>query len=317
MLPLHAGERTASCSTAASGARRVLIALNPKAGRRSVERSVVRLAHRLAAAGCRAEIFTDLSQVADQANRLFESGDLRALVAVGGDGTLAELVNRSQPGLPLAIFPAGTANLVARHFGLRADTEQLSRSILAGDSRLLDAGSASGRLFLVMASCGFDADVVNRVHRCRLRNSSGGHIRYTTYLKPILESIRTYSYPQMRIDSCGADADHRVAARWAFVFNLPCYAWGLPLVPTATGDDGLLDLCTFERGSLGDGLRYLAAAQLGWHRRLTDCRIEQNRRFRVTSDEPVPYQLDGDPGGMLPLEIEVLPQRVSLLVPPK
>lgn len=319
MLPLCSGEEIEACPTASPDARRVLISLNPHAGRRSVERGVVRVADCLSSAGYTAEIFTDLVQVSDQANELFERGDLRALVAVGGDGTVGELINRTRPGLPMAIFPAGTANLISRHFGLRADPARICQSIIARRAVALDAGSASGRLFLVMASCGFDAEVVNRVHECRLRNPCGGHFGYASYLKPILESIRSYSYPEIRIECAdnGSSGSTETRARWAFVFNLPCYGWGLPLVPTATSGDGLLDLCTFRRGSLVDGLRYLVAAQLGWHRRLTDCRIQQHRRFRITSVEPVPYQLDGDPGGMLPLEIEVLPRRVTLLVPQK
>jgi diacylglycerol kinase family enzyme len=41
----------------------------------------------------------------------------------------------------------------------------------------------------------------------------------------------------------------------------------------------------------------------------------QNLRYRITSDEPVPFQLDGDPGGFLPLEIEIIPNRFTFLVP--
>lgn len=88
------------------------------------------------------------------------------------------------------------------------------------------------------------------------------------------------------------------------------------MTPRADGFDGLLDVCTFGKGSLCQGLRYLAAAQLGGrHRGLSDCVIRQVRRVRITSEQPVAYQLDGDPGGRLPLEIEVLPRRLTLVVP--
>ena len=54
---------------------------------------------------------------------------------------------------------------------------------------------------------------------------------------------------------------------------------------------------------------------LGRHNSLTDCCIHLAARVRIESDRPVPYQLDGDPGGFLPLEIEVLRGRMTLLAP--
>jgi diacylglycerol kinase family enzyme len=77
-----------------------------------------------------------------------------------------------------------------------------------------------------------------------------------------------------------------------------------------------LDVCTFRRGSLRNGLRYVAAAQFGGlHRHLSDCVLCRARRFRIASDEPVAFQMDGDPGGSLPLDVECLPGRMTLVVP--
>jgi diacylglycerol kinase family enzyme len=106
-----------------------------------------------------------------------------------------------------------------------------------------------------------------------------------------------------------------VKARWAFVVNLPGYAGGLNTVPTALGNDGLLDVCTFKHGFFWHGLRYAASVAVGMHQKLSDCLCWQARRLRIESDAEVPYQLDGDPGGLLPVEIEVLPRRLTLIVP--
>ena len=83
----------------------------------------------------------------------------------------------------------------------------------------------------------------------------------------------------------------------------------------ASGRDGLFDVCTFREGSLWHGMRYLTAVTLGKHAELTDCRATRSRMVKIESDANVPYQLDGDPGGMLPLEIEMLPERITLIVP--
>jgi diacylglycerol kinase family enzyme len=104
-------------------------------------------------------------------------------------------------------------------------------------------------------------------------------------------------------------------ARWLFAFNLPCYGGGLSLAPQADGSDGLLDVCVFHRGSWWHGLRYVTAVLLGRHHRLADCTTRRVRRLRITADAQVPYQLDGDPGGYLPVDVEVLPDRLTMVVP--
>lgn len=302
-------------------ANRVLISVNPIAGRQNVRPQVEHLAQLLCKQGFPAEILTDLEEVCRRANEIALRGQLRALVGVGGDGTAAELVNRTNPGVPLAIYPAGTSNLLARQLGLKADPESMCRMIAFGRYAYLDAGSAAGRLFLLMVGCGFDAEVVRRVHAARVAHG-GGHLSYWSYLKPILHSIRSYQYPELRIycdpqdHGSGELGSAPISARWAFVFNLPRYGWGVRMAPRAVANDGLLELCTFSRGSLWRGLWYTAAAQLGRHEQLADCLTRQVRRVRITAEGPAAYQLDGDPGGMLPLEIEAVPGRVTMLAPP-
>jgi diacylglycerol kinase family enzyme len=163
--------------------------------------------------------------------------------------------------------------------------------------------------------------VVQRVHEHRKSVAPGGHISYASYAKPILQSIRSYAYPEIHVTCAdaaeGEGAKEEFAVRWAFVCNLSLYGWGVPLAPGADGSDGLLDLCTFSGGSLWHGLKYAAMIQVGRHARLADFRHRRGSKFRIFSECPVPYQMDGDPGGRLPVEVEVLPGRVTLVVPEK
>jgi diacylglycerol kinase family enzyme len=179
-----------------------------------------------------------------------------------------------------------------------------------GTTVRLDAGRANGRVFLLMAGCGFDADVVHRMHRRR----RAGHISYWSWVRPILESIRRYPFPDLRVYCDSAHVPVH-SARWAFAVNLPVYAARLNVAPAASGTDGMFDVCTFARGSFWHGLRYVGHVMLGRHQKLTDFKLARARRVRIESDAPVPYQLDGDPGGTLPLEIEMLPARVMLWAP--
>ena len=117
-----------------------------------------------------------------------------ALVAAGGDGTVAELVNRTAVGMPIAVFPMGTANLLAGYLNIFPKFQPFARMLRRGATVRLDAGAANGRIFLLMVGCGFDAEVVHRLHSTR-----GGHISMWSYAKPIFESIRSYQYPELRL----------------------------------------------------------------------------------------------------------------------
>jgi len=307
-------------TTLPPAADRVVVALNPMAGARSASPRAERLAELLGRAGIRTEMLTDLDDVARLANAWHAEGRLRALVGVGGDGTAAELVNRTAPGLPVTLLPAGNENLLARYVGIGKAPDQLCRTVAEGRLLRLDAARAGQRLFLVNASCGFDAEVVRLVHTRRTAGGRTGHVRSRDYVKPFLQVLRSYTYPEIRVSWEGGEGEGDLVAgeaevRWLFALNLPCYGGGFRIAPQADGRDGRIDWCTFARGSTWQTLRYAGAVLMRRHRKLADCRTGRAHRLRITSEAEVPYQLDGDPGGLLPVEVEVLPERLTLVVP--
>lgn len=310
-----------------SSADSVLISVNPKAGRTSPTFKAEELKKCLLEKGYNVELGTDLSEISGKANELQKSGRLRALVGVGGDGTAAELTNRTEPGTPIILLATGTANLLSKHFRWGGTPKRLTEIISQGNLIEIDAGRANGRLFLVMVSCGFDAHTVQQVHAHREENyrkgaKKGAHISYLSYIKPIFGSIANYKFPKMQVETFSEHENTEPDATyadmtWAFVFNLNRYGWGLPLAPNALGDDGVLDLCSMKGGSLFHGMRYTAFAQCGgMHKVFSDVTLKQAKKFRISaeSETPIPYQLDGDPGGELPIEIEIVEKRLTLLV---
>jgi diacylglycerol kinase family enzyme len=304
----------------------VLIVANPRAGARSGRSAADRLQRLLRAHGFSVDVLTDGESLQAAAESVGAGGALRAVVAAGGDGTAAMVANQTPQGTPIALLPLGTENLLAKHLGVTANPESVCRAIRCGATIRLDAGQADGRIFLLMAGCGFDADVVRRLHTQRK-----GNIRRLSYAKPILDAIRSYQYPELRVyckatgdrdieregrgDKPDASSRLPIRARWVFVANLPRYGAGLRIVPNASGTDGLLDVCTLRNGSFWSLLRYLGGVILGRHQSWKDCVSLRTRQLRIESDDPVPYQLDGDPGGSLPLEISVLPERLTVVVP--
>jgi diacylglycerol kinase family enzyme len=315
-------------------ARRVLIGVNRSAGAGVRQDAADHLTRELAARRIEATVVDSLPEVARQSAEMLHSGELRSVVAIGGDGTAAEIVNRTPVGTPVAIYPTGTENLLAKYLGIGKNAAEIAQMIADGRTAWLDAGRAGERIFLLMASAGFDADVVHRLHTGR-----SGNIRHWSYLKPIWQAIRSYQYPELRVrcalEQTGNSSStltpalskgereegkalawgEPISCRWAFAFNLPKYGFGLRFAPAANGTDGEFDVCTFRRGGLVRGLGYLSSIVLGFHRRLAACEYVKCSRVRIESDEPVHYELDGDPGGTLPVELEVVPRRLRLIVP--
>lgn len=288
----------------------VVISMNPNSGATDRRAVVEKLMANLSQRHFEVLLLTEIAEVVKVVNQHF-GGRLRCVVAAGGDGTISLLANQLPDNTPLAILPLGTENLLAKYLGISSEPELLANMIVAGNCRQLDVGRANGTLFLVMASCGFDADVVHRLHRERK-----GHIRHWSYAKPLVSAIRKYKYPKVRISLESNDGSQVSASScWAFVFNVPRYAMNLPIAAEANPEDGALDLCTFRGGSLFRGLFYLVAVLLRRHKNWTNSKSYHFTKLTMESDGEVPYQLDGDPGGTLPLTIEVVKGGVTLIVP--
>src|SRR5216683_5961023 len=155
--------------------RRALIVVNPAAGRSgSSRRRLDRVVAALERRGCVVVLRRagpasgDVERLAREAEAEFD-----VIVAAGGDGTLNAVVNgmESAP-RAVALLPFGTANVLAREIGLPRDPERLAELIAAGPARPIWPGRVGDRLFLMMASSGFDAETVAAVNP-RLKRHAG------------------------------------------------------------------------------------------------------------------------------------------------
>ena len=263
-------------------ARQVIVSVNPKAGARSGRPLVDALAASLVERGMVVEVVSDAAKLATLAEQTHQAGELRAVVAAGGDGTAAFVTNCVSRGTPITVLPLGTENLLAKYLGLAGGPESVAETIQRGVTVRLDAGRADGRLFILMLSCGFDADVIRRLHEERR-----GHIQHLSYAKPIFQSIRNYHYPEIRLQLSvdgGEPESTQICGHWAFVFNIPAYATGLMFTPEAVATDGLLDVCTFQGGSIWHGLFYLSQVILGQHKSWNQCVTARSATLRIESD---------------------------------
>jgi diacylglycerol kinase (ATP) len=221
----------------------------------------------------------------------------RCIVAVGGDGTVSGVLNE-RPTAPISVLPAGTENLVARHYGLVRDPCVLARTIANGQSVRVDVGEVRERRFLLMVGFGFDGDIVTGHHESRVTRA--GLIRPThrgAYCMPILRSSLTYRFPEITVRIRDQGTDEVLVGTTVFVFNAPRYALGLPFAPTAADDDGWLDLVLFRKPGPFHALHYLWQVFRGIHFQDPSVQHRCVKHVEVTGQAPIPVQIDGDPGG--------------------
>jgi diacylglycerol kinase family enzyme len=287
--------------------------MNPRAGSRHQIEQVQAIEAAVTMAGFHPTLTSDLDELSRISTDGAASGRLRAVIAIGGDGTASVVRSRVPLSVPLLPVPMGTENLLGRFVAQGTDPAAVCRTVADGVVVGLDLGRANGQHFLLMISAGFDAEVVRLLHQTRR-----GNITRLAYLLPALRTIRSYGYPEMKLYwGDGADDDQAATlCRWLFGFNLPLYALGLPIAPEAVATDGLLDVCTFQRGNTWSVLRYLWHVKLGQHQSLSDAATVRCRRFRLEGPKThaIAYQLDGDFAGTLPVDVEVLPGELRLLV---
>jgi YegS/Rv2252/BmrU family lipid kinase len=288
---------------------KLLLVANPISGRGDVAQRTEHLMHLLEERGHVVEcVMAPRAEEAHARVRELE-GKVDGIVVAGGDGTLNGVVNAlADPSrTPLALLALGTANLVARELDLPWDIAALADLIASGSIRRLDLGRIEGRRFLTVVSSGFDAMVTRAVRRSRT-----GALGYSGYLLPILKTLFRYRPPHLEVK---VDGSEPLTGALVLVCNTRSYGGLFRVADHARCDSGHLDVCVFRRARVRDLVRYAWAARRGRISRLAGVEYRTGRQIRIDSPEPVAVQVDGDYWGTTPVEIELQPGVVPILVP--
>lgn len=288
----------------------VVIMANPYSGVRHNRRRVGDLVAALRSEGLEARPLWHPGELAELSADPNFTASYRAVVAAGGDGTLNHVINH-ETRVPVMMFPLGNENLFARQFGYSSDPAAAATAIAAGRTRTIDLGRAGRQRFSVVATAGFDGDVIHRLAHWRRRATRLKRVRGLTYVRPILASACRYRYPLVELDADGQPFQGALA----MIFNLPQYCGNLQLAPAAIGDDGLLDWLLFERPGSFRLAGYALWVLLGRHRDRPDVQHGRARRVRLSCHDPVPLEIDGEAAGFTPAEIQVLPSALRVIVP--
>lgn len=289
---------------------RILIILNPAAGRRRrpAERRLRRFIAAVERRGCSVVLRRAGSRLGD-AERLAREAesDFDAIVAAGGDGTLNAVVNGLiGSSTPIGVLPLGTVNVLAREIGLPRRSEELASLIVESPARPIWPGRIAGRVFLMMASVGFDSEIVAGVDPGL--KARAGRLAFAWAAFLLLWHYRACELV-VRADDIETRADGLIAANGRF------YAGPFVVAPDARLAEPSFELVLFRRAGRLAVLRYAAALFLGRIPRLNGVAILRARAVTVTSNRTVPVQADGEIAGQLPVTIEIADQPISLIQP--
>jgi YegS/Rv2252/BmrU family lipid kinase len=241
------------------------------------------------------------------------------LVAVGGDGTVNEVVNgiAGVVGPELAIVPRGTGRDFVRTFGIESGFDAAVRTVLEGRTRTVDAGRVSyrswggevrGSWFANVASAGMSGAIAQRANDGS--KALGGRL---SYLAAILAVFARWQVGEVEVSVDGEERSgpmHDVV-----VANGAYFGGGLHICPDADPGDGLLDVLLIGHLTKRDLALTLPKAYKGRHLPHPKAELLRGRRVTVASAEPLPVELDGEQPGTTPVTFEVVPDALRLRVP--
>ena len=259
------------------------------------------------ARGCAVYATARPGEAETMSRRAAEDGFTK-IVAAGGDGTVNEVVNGlAGSAATLGLLPIGTVNVFAMELGLPSHNLALCWEIIQGDNtRLIDLPSASGKYFVQLGGVGLDAQAVKETSAVLKRNF--GPLSYLISAA----QIATRRPPRLFIESENSTIKE---GSLVLVGNGRRYGGPFPFFKHAVIDDGLLDVVAFKQLGYLEIIKYLQDVFFSSDIRLPEVEYFQTRRLRVTSDQDVPVELDGEIAGNCPVEFQIQERTLRVLAP--
>jgi diacylglycerol kinase (ATP) len=286
----------------------IVIILNPTAGNLETVRDWQKRIESIVGGGP-VRVTSHAGEAEALARRAVEEGFGR-VVAAGGDGTVHHVANGiAGSRAALGILPLGTINVFAMELGLPAnDLERCWEIVRAGNMRQVDLPSANGKYFVQLGGIGLDAQAVKETTLAFKR--SLGPLSYLISAA----HIAGRQPPQLLIESEDAPVQE---ASFVLVGNGRLYGGPFPFFKQAVIDDGLLDVVVFKRLGFLEIIKYLHDVVFSSDIRVPEVEYFQTRHLRVSSEQDVPMELDGELAGNCPVDFQMHEKALPVLSPPE
>lgn len=230
------------------------------------------------------------------------------IVAVGGDGSVNEIARKlTDKNVQLGIIPAGSGNGLAHHLNIPFSYRKAIEVINRGKSLKIDTGSINDVFFISIAGIGFDGIVAREYARYKRRG-------FLTYLKVVTEEYVNYRPRRYTIEVNG-EVLKRKALFISFA-NSDQFGYGASIAPTASVDDGLLDVIIMKKPMVIE--LPILASLLYWKK------IDLSRQFEIIKARELVVKtrrkrwvnIDGEPVKMKKkLLVKVHPLSLNIIVP--
>lgn len=293
---------------------RYLVVVNPVGRGGHAQRQGIWLLNKLRKAGIAHEaLFTEKAGHAKElvANWI---DTVDVVVAVGGDGTVNEVVNgimnSSQPGRKLAVFPSGTADDFARNMGIPLDRDDALKVLIGEGEKTIDLMRVNDKFAGVTVGIGVDAEIAYRSYNSK-------HLRLLAYWYHGLSMLLR---PMPRSKLAITVAGERIEDDFLLVVagNAGSYGRYMKMLPEAEMDDGIINLATFEMMGKAKALMLFGLSIAGKHTWARQMDEYDTREMTIECLDDVYAQFDGEvqvlsKGEVLKMTVE--PSAIGVRVP--
>lgn len=296
---------------------------NPVAGRGRVADRIDSIKDRFFRKGFEVEtLFT--SGNGDHEKLTLPLNSSSSVVAVGGDGTVNTVLHtilstsgtRGAHELPaIGVIPFGTGNAMIPAFGIPNSLDEAVETITSQHTREVDVGLVSrngiiNKVLLLWLGAGFDGVLMHTVSETR----SGPLGLRGLFGRIPLAFTRVLRYPFHEI-KVTLDDQPAFTCRSAMIANVGPLPLTANVAPFADASDGLFDVITTSNVRLGAWFRMSLAALRHRLDRVEGVNYLRARRVKLQAEGRVPVHIDGDAAGNLPLEVQIKPKAIRLIVP--
>jgi YegS/Rv2252/BmrU family lipid kinase len=240
------------------------------------------------------------------------------VVAVGGDGTLNEVVNGvAERDVDLATIPLGTGMDFVRTYGIPTRLDDAVRVAVDGETRRIDAGrvryrtwdgGAGERWFANVGSVGMSGAVAQRANG--MSKALGGR---ATFFYALTRVFLEWENSDVRVQL--DDTERRGRMHDVIVANGRWHGGGMKLAPDAAPDDGLFDVVLIGDVSKVDFLTTAPKIYKGRHVTHPKVDVLRSARVQVDAGEHLPIELEGEQVGTTPATFELVPRALRIRVP--
>ncbi|WP_182299210.1 diacylglycerol/lipid kinase family protein [Cohnella cholangitidis] len=256
-----------------------------------------------------------------QVSKHLQHGKLKAIAAIGGDGTLHSLLPiLAAADLPFGLIPSGSGNDTARSLGIPKDPIQALDIILAGNTHaidLLETSTDNGhrQLTLTAVAVGLDAAVADDVNKSGYKgwcNKLG--LGSLAYVIGLLRALAKYKPRPLTVTIDGTVYEFKMG--WlAAISNVSTYGGGLKICPNALPNDGQLHVCIVHSCSVLRMLLIFPTVLFGRHvRHRRFVTIVSGRAVAIQSHVPMLAFGDGEPAGQTPISATLNPRQLDFLI---